>query len=689
MIVNAPVGGADVGASPLKADHALLQIAFRRRAVLVGAVDLLGQLHGVGEAGAHIVHGEMMVHERAVIHPEHVHVLAQLGDPEGAAQGRGGIVHATQLDGELGVIRDLLLSHGQAVDDGFEALVAEGVPELTESVGGTRRGRLHPVKGGVFRPQSGVQGLYRTVGILQKATEGGLGVVGVVIFPRAPVFGLGVLGEGGEVEQNHVAVALIVVLHRVLVEGHALVHGGRGVEGDLHTVARLGAADAEISRGIPHDLGLGDHGVPLAAGHVQRDGHLHALFLHHVVDHLVENAVVVDSRRLLGAVPRNMHLDGVEAVSGGGIHDVLEGAEGTLGEVPDAENEVSVGDLQGFHGHNGLLLGVGLGGGLGIGLRRRLGGLFGSITHRSPLGHTVGSFIGRGIGSAGGKGGDHREQSQQDQKKSFHGSLLKGHLDAQLGQFLTVARHAVGEVVLHTVAIEAHADTDTRLADDLLLGFVGEEVQEILVLAVAVDGIVADVHLPEDIFVGHTLEVVQGILAPSFNVGEEVGMSHAHHGSPAPLCVGEEVAPCDGGMVVQILNEAVVEVVDIRHIGQGEVGVLLALEGTELDAPQDVDLSRVLFLDEVDVIIIPRQGALVVVQLHARGGAEYTVAGVADTVVVVGDAEGIQPSRDGGLHDGLGGVLPAEGIVGVGMKVLQHGKRLLYVSKMTIGSLLL
>lgn len=72
------------------------------------------------------------------------------------------------------------------------------------------------------------------------------------------------------------------------------------------------------------------------------------------------------------------------------------------------------------------------------------------------------------------------------------------------------------------------------------------------------------------------------------------------------------------------------------------------------------------------MIVVAAQGALVVVQPHVSDGAEHTVAGVADAVVMVGDAEGIQPSRDGGLHDGLGGVLSAEGVVGVGMKILKH-----------------
>ena len=166
MLVDAPVGRADVGASPLEAGQTLGQIILGCGAVLVGAVDLLGQLHGIGEAGAHIVHGEVVIHEGAVVHPENVHVLAELGDAEGAAESRGSVVDTSQLNGELGILCNLLLGFGQAVDNGLEALVAEGIPQLTEAVGGTRRGGLHPVEGGVVRPQGGVQSVHRTVGFL-------------------------------------------------------------------------------------------------------------------------------------------------------------------------------------------------------------------------------------------------------------------------------------------------------------------------------------------------------------------------------------------------------------------------------------------------------------------------------------------------------------------------------------------
>ena len=45
---------------------------------------------------------------------------------------------------------------------------------------------------------------------------------------------------------------------------------------------------------------------------------------------------------------------------------------------------------------------------------------------------------------------------------------------------------------------------------------------------------------------------------------------------------------------------------------------------------------------------------------YVGGGAEDAVTGIADAVVVVGDAEQLQPPSNGGLHDGFRGILPAE-----------------------------
>ena len=100
--------------------------------------------------------------------------------------------------------------------------------------------------------------------------------------------------------------------------------------------------------------------------------------------------------------------------------------------------------------------------------------------------------------------------------------------------------------------------------------------------------------------------------------------------------------------------------------------MLVALQSAKLDAAEDVDLPRVFLADEIDVVVVAAEGTLVAVLPHVGGVAEDIVAGKANAVVVVGDAEGVQTSRDGGLHDGLGGVLAAEGVVGVGMKILKH-----------------
>lgn len=307
--------------------------------------------------------------------------------------------------------------------------------------------------------------------------------------------------------------------------------------------------------------------------------------------------------------------------------------------------------------------------------------LLGAMTEEARVLHVLVAHLGHGLESA--LQVIARDVAHAEKLKSVFGChvclpafqnclFFKGHLNAHFSQFSAIIRHALGQIVLHLVTIKAYADTNARLSDDLLLCLVGKEVQKILVLAVAVDGVVADVHLPEDVLVGHALEVVQGIHTQPRDVTEQVGMRHAHNGGAAPLGVGEQVTPRDGGAVVQVLNETVIKEGNIRPVRQGEIGVLLALEGAEFNATQDIDAVGVLLLNEMDVVVVAAEGALVVVQPHVGGSAEDAVTGVADTVVVVGDAEGVQASRDGGLHDGFRGILAAEGIVGVGMKILKH-----------------
>ena len=227
------------------------------------------------------------------------------------------------------------------------------------------------------------------------------------------------------------------------------------------------------------------------------------------------------------------------------------------------------------------------------------------------------------------------------------------------------------------MAVKAHADPRTGTADDVLLLLVLKEIKEILMLVVVMDGIVADVHLPEDVLVGHALEVVQRICAQLSNMTEQVGMGDTHHGGTAPLGVGEQVSPRHRHGAVQILNEAVVVKGDVRIVGDDEVRVIHVEQGAKLDAPQDADLVGVLVLDQVDVVKVAAQGALVIVVSQITRGSQGAVAAVADGVVMVGDAEEVQSSRNGGLHDGLGSILSAEGIVGMGMKILKHNALLI------------
>ena len=97
------------------------------------------------------------------------------------------------------------------------------------------------------------------------------------------------------------------------------------------------------------------------------------------------------------------------------------------------------------------------------------------------------------------------------------------------------------------------------------------------------------------------------------------------------------------------------------------------LQGAELDAAQDADAVGVLFPDQIDVVEIPAQRALAGAPEIGGGGVlEDVKPAVPDAVIMVGDAEQLQPAGNGCLHDSLRRVLPAEGVVGVGMQVLVH-----------------
>ena len=244
-------------------------------------------------------------------------------------------------------------------------------------------------------------------------------------------------------------------------------------------------------------------------------------------------------------------------------------------------------------------------------------------------------------------------------------SLLIRHQNPHSRQAAAVVGNARGEVVLDSVAVKSNRYADAGAADNLLLFFVGEEIQHIAVLAVAVDGIIGDVHLPEDVLIGHALEIIQRIGAEAGNVREKIGVCHAHNGGAAPLGEGEKIAAGDGTVCVEILDEAIVEKGDVCARRQGIVRVRRPLEGAYFNAAQDGDLVCILLANEVLMVVITAQSALVVVKPHVGRRAKNAVAAVADAVVVVGNAEEPESSRNGRLHDGLGGVFAAEGVVGM------------------------
>ena len=251
--------------------------------------------------------------------------------------------------------------------------------------------------------------------------------------------------------------------------------------------------------------------------------------------------------------------------------------------------------------------------------------------------------------------------------------LFKGHTDAEGGEAGAEVTDAVGEVVLDAVAVEADADADAGGAHDFLLFGAIEEGEHIGVDAEVMDAVVADVHFPEDAVGSHAGEVGEGGLAARRDMGEQVGMRNADPGGTAAGGVGEQVAAGDGGGAVQILDEAVVKEGNIRAVREAEAGVAPVLQGAELDAAQDADAVGVLFPDQIDVVEIPAQRAFAGAPEIGGGGVlEDVKPAVPDAVIMVGDAEQLQPAGNGCLHDSLRRVLPAKGVIGVGMQVLVH-----------------
>ena len=124
---------------------------------------------------------------------------------------------------------------------------------------------------------------------------------------------------------------------------------------------------------------------------------------------------------------------------------------------------------------------------------------------------------------------------------------------------------------------------------------------------------------------------------------------------------------------IDMLKEAVVVIGDVGVLGQGVALVRRPSQGADLDTAEHADAVGVFLLDKGHVVKVATKGALVVVRRRPiLGQKEHVDARVADTVVVVGDAEQLNAARDRRLHHVLGPVLAAERIVGMRMKILDH-----------------
>ena len=129
--------------------------------------------------------------------------------------------------------------------------------------------------------------------------------------------------------------------------------------------------------------------------------------------------------------------------------------------------------------------------------------------------------------------------------------------------------------------------------------------------------------------------------------------------------------------MVKILDQAVVKKGNIHPVRQGIVPIRLTLKGADLDAAEDADVIPVLLSNKVHVVKIPpKRKGICHRTCRYFGAPEQLRPSVPHPVVMVGDTEQVKPAGDGGLNDGLRRVLPAEGVVGMGVKILDHKKLL-------------
>ena len=203
----------------------------------------------------------------------------------------------------------------------------------------------------------------------------------------------------------------------------------------------------------------------------------------------------------------------------------------------------------------------------------------------------------------------------------FCGALfLKRELDAHRADARARVLYTVGQIVLDAVSVKADREPQTRLAHDRLLLFVRKKAFDVGVLLKMVNAVIIDVQLPEDALLCHALAIAERILAALFDVREQIGVRHPC-GATAALGKGEKIPTRDRGGIVYAFDQAVIEKGDVSRGGQRHVGQIL-VRG-DLDPPQNADLIRIFFADQVDVIKIAPQGASVILAPLGKEAFEH------------------------------------------------------------------
>ena len=96
-------------------------------------------------------------------------------------------------------------------------------------------------------------------------------------------------------------------------------------------------------------------------------------------------------------------------------------------------------------------------------------------------------------------------------------------------------------ILTDTVSVKTDGDLDAGSAHDVLLFFVFKKLQHIRMLPIVMDGIVADVHLPEDPAFPHLHEIRIRIFPARMNKAEHIGMRHPEL-TAASLCKCKQIA---------------------------------------------------------------------------------------------------------------------------------------------------